>query len=159
MFLEKEFAGSVESATFASAKTSEKNWKTFYVSSGAEHFEGKIWQKPDLFDLWAVREKLLVSFRKILGGVVNTAFHMYREKLWDKSVFLSQKKYVWHFFWFRMKKFRICGRSFQQGCQKQDSRDQKKFLVKLYLSQYTTLNLLMAFMRKICFARKLQVRQ
>ena len=26
MFLEKEFAGSVESATFASAKTSEKNW-------------------------------------------------------------------------------------------------------------------------------------
>ena len=58
-----------------------------------------------------------------------------------------------------MKNFRICDRSFQQGCQKQNSRDQRKFLVKLYLEEYTTLSLLMVFMRKICFAIKLQVRQ
>ena len=77
---------------------------------------------------------------------------------------LRQKCFFWKyrfdiFFWFRMKKIRICGRSFQQGCQRQNSRDQRKFLVKLYYEQYTTLNLLMVFVRKICFARKLQVRQ
>ena len=68
--------------------------KAFYASSGAEHFEGKHWQKPDLFDLWAVSEKLLISFRNILSGVVNTAFHMSREKLWDKRV-LFPKMWVW----------------------------------------------------------------
>ena len=72
--------------------------KSFYASSVAEHFEGKIWQKPDLFDSGAVSEILLVSFRNILRGVVNTAFHMSREKLWDKSVFFFKKKVSLTFF-------------------------------------------------------------
>ena len=58
-----------------------------------------------------------------------------------------------------MKKFRICGRSFQQGCQKQNPRDQKNFLVKFYSEEDTTLYLLMVFLRKIWFGKKLQVRQ
>ena len=132
--------------------------KAFYVSSRKEHFEEKFWHKPKFFDFWAMSEKLPVSCWSVFKGVVNTAFHMSREKLWDKSVFSKKNKFD-IFFWFRMKKFRICGRSFQQGCQKQNSRDQSKFLVKLYLEEYTTLNLLMVFVRKICFARKLQLRQ
>ena len=81
------------------------------------------------------------------------------EKSFETKVFFLKKNKFDIFFWFRMKKFRICGRSFQQGCQKQNSRDQRKFLVKLYLEEDTTLNLLMVFVRKICFARKFQVRQ
>ena len=70
------------------------------MSGGAEHFGGKIWQKPDIFDLWAVGEKVLVSWRKIFSGVVNTAFHMFcREKILEKRVFFSKKnKYVWYSF-------------------------------------------------------------
>ena len=80
------------------------------------------------------------------------------EKSFETKVFFLKKMFG-IFFWFRMKKLRICGRSFHQRCQKQNLRDQRKFLVKLYLEDYTTLNLLMVFVRKICFARKLQVRQ
>ena len=37
------------------------------------------------------------------------------EKNFETKVFFFLKKYVWRFFRFRMKKFWICGRSFQQG--------------------------------------------
>ena len=52
-----------------------------------------------------------------------------REKLWDKRVFF-QKNMFDILFCFWMKKFRICGRSFQQGCQKQNPRDQRNFFGK-----------------------------
>ena len=52
---------------------------------------------------------------------------MSRENLWDKRVFSPKKSKFDILFWFLMKKFRICGRSFQQGCPKQNPRDQKTF--------------------------------
>ena len=68
------------------------------MSGGAEYFGGKVWQKRDNFDLRAVSEKWLVSWRSNISGVVNTAFDMSsREKLRDKRVFF-QKKLVWHSF-------------------------------------------------------------
>ena len=82
------------------------------------------------------------------------------EKIFETNGFFPQKKSKFDIlFWFLMKKFRICGRSFQQGCQKQNPRDQKNFLVKLYSEEDTTLYLLMVFLRKIWFGKKLQVRQ
>ena len=81
------------------------------------------------------------------------------EKSFETNEFFSPKGKFDCLFWFWTKKFRIEGRSFQHGCQKQNPCDQRKFLVKLYLEEYTTLNLLMVFVRKICFAGKLQVRQ
>ena len=133
--------------------------KPFYASSGAEHFEGKFWQKPDLFDLWAVSEKMLVSFRNMLSGVVNTAFHMSREKLWDKSVFFLKKVSLTFFSDLEWRKSGFLGEDFKQVCQRPNSRDQRKFLVKLYYEEYTTLNLLTVFLRERWFARRLQVRQ
>ena len=163
MFLEKEVASGVESATFASAKTSKEKLDEpgRHSTCPAEpNISGeKIWQSPKLFDLWSMSEKLPVSWRNIFDGVVNTAFHMSRENLWDKRVFSPKKSKFDILFWFLMKKFLTCGRCFQQGCQKQNLRDQRKFLVKLYLEEYTTLYLLMLFLRKIWFAKKLQVRQ
>ena len=98
-------------------------------------------------------DKMMFCWRNVFSGVVNTAFHMFsREKLWDKRVFF-QKNMFDFLFWFWMKKFRICGKSFQQGCQKQIPRDQRNFLVKIYLEEDTTLCLLMVFLRKIWFAK------
>ena len=97
------------------------------MSGGAEYFGGKIWQKPDIFDLWAVSEKMLVSWRNNFGQVVNTAFHMFCRKIFrTKWFFFLKNKWAWHFFWFWMTKFQICGRTFRQGCQKQSLRDQRK---------------------------------
>ena len=104
-------------------------------------------------------EKLPVSWRNIFDGVVNTAFHMSTEKIWDKRVFSPKNIKFDILFWFLMKKFRICGRSFRQGCPKQNPRDQRNFFVKFYSEEDTTLYLLMVFLRKIWFAKKLQVRQ
>ena len=99
-------------------------------------------------------DKMMFCWRNVFSRVVNTAFHMLsREKFWDKRVFL-QKKMFDILFCFWMKKFRICGRSFQQGCQKQNPRDQRNFLVKLHLEEDTTLCLLMVVLRKTWFAKK-----
>ena len=65
--------------------------KAFYVSIGAEHFEGKIWQKPDLFDFWARSDNLPASWRNNFSGVVNTAFYRSRKRLGDKRVFPPKK--------------------------------------------------------------------
>ena len=120
----------------------------------------KIWQSPKLFDLWAMSEKKMFCWRNVFSGVVNTAFHMFsRGKLWDKRVFFPKKNMFDILFCFWIKKFRICGRNFQWGCQKQNPRDQRNFLVKLYLEEDTTLCLLMVVQRKIWFAQKLKVRQ
>ena len=102
----------------------------------------KIWQTPNLFDLWAMSEKMIFRWRNIFSGVVNTAFHMIcsAEKNFKTNGLFSKKNMFDILFWFWMKKFRICGRSFQQGCQKQNPRDQRNFLVKLYLEEDTTLS-------------------
>ena len=81
------------------------------------------------------------------------------EKNFGTKCFFPKKNMFDILFWFWMKKIRICGRRFQQGCQKQNPRDQRNFLVKLYLEEDTTLCLLMVFLRKIWFAKKLNVRQ
>ena len=132
--------------------------KSFYASSGAEHFEGKIWQKPDVFDLWAVSEKLLVSFRNILSGVVNTAFHMSREKLWDKSVFSENIDLTF----FSDLEWRISG--FVAEVFNKCVKDKIHVTRGSFWANITTKNILLqifwwVFVRKICFARKLQVRQ
>ena len=108
------------------------------------------------FGQWARNCRFLVE---VFLKELSTPHSICPEKCFETKVFFLKKKISLNFFFFRMKKFRICGRSFQQGCQKRNSRDQRKFLVKLYLEEYTTLSLLMVFVRKICFARKLQVRQ
>ena len=98
----------------------------------------------------------MFCWRNVFSGVDNNTFHMFsREKLWDKRVF-CQKNMFDNIFCFWMKKFRICGRSFQQGSQKQNPRDQRNFLVKPYLEEDTTLCLLMVFLRKFWFAKKTQ---
>ena len=163
IFLENGHVNGVKSATFTSAKTSEEKLdepgRLSTCPAERSTSSKNFWHKPKLFEFWAMNNKLPVSRRNVFKGVLNTTFHMSREMLWDKSVFFSKKSKFDIFFWFRMKKFRVCGRSFQQGCQRQNSRDQRKFLVKLRLEEYTTLNLLMVFVRKICFGRKLPVRQ
>ena len=53
------------------------------------------------------------------------------EKNFETKGFFSKKNMFDKIFCFWSKKFRICGRSFQQGCQKQNPRDQRNFLVKL----------------------------
>ena len=108
------------------------------------------------FGQWARNCRFLVE---VFLKELSTPHSICPEKSFETKVFFLKKNKFDIFFWFRMNKFRICGRSFQQGCQKQNSRDQRKFLVKLYLEEYTTLNLLMVFVRKICFAWKLQLRQ
>ena len=108
------------------------------------------------FGQWARNCRFLVE---VFLKELSTPHSICPEKSFETKVFFLKKNKFDIFFWFRMNKFRICGRSFQQGCQKQNSRDQRKFLVKLYLEEYTTLNLLMVYVRKICFAWKLQLRQ
>ena len=74
-----------------------------------------------------------------------------RETLRQKG-FFPKKNTFDIFFCFWMKKFRICG-TFQQGCQNQNPRDQRNFLLKVYLEEDTTLCLLMIFLGKIWFAK------
>ena len=78
------------------------------------------------------------------------------EKNFETKGFFCQKDMFDNFFCFWIKKFRICGTSFQQGCQKQNPRDQRNFLVKLYLEEDTILCLLMVVLRKVWFAKKTQ---
>ena len=126
--------------------------KAFYVSRRAEHFEEKNLAKNQnflTFGQWARNCRFLGEV--FLKGL-STPHSICPEKSFETKVFFLKKNKFDIFFWFIMKKFRICGRSFQQGCQRQNSRDQRKFLVKLCLDEHTTLNLLMVFVRKICFA-------
>ena len=127
--------------------------KASYVSRRAEHFEEKNLAKNQnflTFGQWARNCRFLGEV--FLKGL-STPHFLCPEKSFETKVFFSKKKSKFDiFFWFRMKKFGICGRSFQQGCQRQNSRDQRKFLVKLRLDERTTLNLFMVFVRKICFA-------
>ena len=93
MFLDKEFASGFESATFASAKSSKKNWTNqegFLPVQRSGALRGENLAETRFFDLWAGSEKLLVSFRNNLSGVFNTAFYISREKLSDKSVFFKK---------------------------------------------------------------------
>ena len=120
----------------------------------------KIWQSPKLFDLWAMSEKKMFCWRNVFSGVVNTAFHMFsREKVWDKRVFFKKKICLTFFSAFEWRNSGFVAEVFNKGCQKQNPRDQRNFLVKLYLEEDTTLCLLMVVLRKIWFAKKLKVRQ
>ena len=122
-------------------------------------FRGKNLAVTKTFDLRAMSKKRLVCWRKVFSGVVNTPFYMSRERLWDKRFFFQKINQFDILFWFWMKKFQICGRSFRQRCQKQSPPNQRTFLVKRSLGEDTTLYLLMVFLTKFWFARKLQVRQ
>ena len=163
MFLEKEFAIGFESATFASAKTSKKNWTNqegFYPVQRSGALRGKNLAETRSFWLMGTEWKFGGFFPKHFRPSCKHRFpYIQRKALRQKCFFFKKNISLTFFFWFRMKKFRICGRSFQQGCQKQFLRDQRKLLVKLYSEDYTTLNLLMVFVSKIWFAIKLQVRQ
>ena len=139
-----------------SAKTSKRNWtnqEAFLRVQRSGAFRGKNLAKNQnflTFGQWARKCRFLGEV--FLKGL-STPHSICPEKSFETKVFFSKKKSKFDIlFWIRMKKFRICGRSFQQGCQRQNSRDQRKFLVKFCLDEHTTLNLLMVFVRKICFA-------
>ena len=70
-------------------KKSGRTRKAFYVSNGT--FRGKVLEKTKFYDIWALSEKLPVSWRKNFSGVFNTAFHVSREALWDKRFFVEKK--------------------------------------------------------------------
>ena len=163
MFIEKEFTSGVESATFASAKTSQKIWKNqegFLRVSRSGALRGKSLAETRSFWLMGSEWKIAGFFPKpFKRSCQHRIPYVQRWKSLRQKCFFSKKNKFDIFFSFRMKKIRISGKSFQQGCQKQNPRDQRKFLVKLYLDEHTTLILLMVFVRKIFFARKLQVRQ
>ena len=127
--------------------------KAFYVSSGAEHFGEVILAETKTFWLFGnEREVDSVLAKHFWRSCQHRIPFVERKALRQKCFFLKKNRFD-IFFWIRRKKFRICVRNFQQGCQKQNSRDQRKFLVKLYLEEDTTLYLLMVFLRKIWFAK------
>ena len=93
-------------------KLPKKNWTNqegFLRVQQSGALRGNNLGTSQTFDFWAMSEKLLVSWRNNFSGVVNTAIHMSREKLWDKRVFFPKKNFNC-LFWFLMKKFRIYGR-------------------------------------------------
>ena len=81
------------------------------------------------------------------------------EKNFETKGFFSKQICLTFFSAFEWRNSGFKGRTFQQGCQKQNPRDQRNFLVKLYLEEDTTLCLLMVVLRKIWFAKRLNVRQ
>ena len=133
--------------------------KAFYVSSGAENF-GEIILAENKTFCFLGNERKIAGFlaKHFWRSCQHRIPYVHRKKLRQAGFFPKKSKFD-ILFWFLMKKFRICGRSFRQGCPKQSPRDQRNFLVKLYSEEDTTLYLLMVFLRKIWFAIKLQVRQ
>ena len=133
--------------------------KAFYVSSGAEHFGEVILAETKTFCFLGNERKIASFLAKHFWRSCQHRIPYVHGKSLRQAGFFPKKSKFDILFWFLMKKFLTCGRCLQQGCQKQNLRDQRKFLVKLYLEEYTTLYLLMVFLRKIWFAKKLQVRQ
>ena len=132
MFIEKNFASGVESATFASAKVSKKNWTNqegFLRVQRSGAFRGKNLAETRSFWLmgseWKIAGFFLKHFRRSCQHRIP---FVQRNALRQKGFFSKNYKFD-ILFWFWMKKFRIYGRRFRQGCQKQNPCDQKKKLI------------------------------
>ena len=162
MFLEKEFASGFESATFASAKTSKKTWTNqegFLPVQLSGALRGKNLAETRSFWLMGTEWKIAGFFPKHFRPSCKDRFPYIQRKALRQKCFFFKKINLTFFFWIRMKKFRICGRSFQPGCQKQNPCDQRKNGIKFSSGGGTILYFVMVFLRKLWFARKLQVRQ
>ena len=141
-------------------KLQKKPRKAFYVYSRAEHFGEKFWPETKNFLTFGQGAIICRLLGETILAELSTQHFIGPERGFETNgFFFPQKSKFDILFWFWRKKFRICGRRFRQGCSKQNPRDQRNFLVKLYLEEDTTFDLLMVFLRKLWFARKLQVRQ
>ena len=76
-------------------KLQKKNWTNqagVLRVRWSGRLRGKILAVTNFFDLRAMSEKMMVCWRKVFSGTVNTAFHMFcREKLSEKRVFFLRK--------------------------------------------------------------------
>ena len=104
-------------------------------------FGEKIWQSPKLFDLWATSEKKRCFVCEMfLAELLTPHSTCSSEKKFEKKGFFSKKNMFDILSCFWMKKFRICGRSFQQGCQKKSTWPEELFGKTLFGGRYNIMS-------------------
>ena len=133
--------------------------KAFYVSSRAEHFQEIILAGTKT--LW-----LLGNEQEVAGFLAKPFYrscqhripYLQRNALRQKG-FFPKKIFLTFFSDLEWRNSGFVAEVFDKGVQNKIHETRGTFLVNLYLEEDTTLYLLMVFLRKIWFAKKLQVRQ
>ena len=114
--------------------------------------------KPKFFAFWARRKNVPVSWRNIFRRLVETASHVSRETLWEKT-FLFRKKTK---FWLCLVILNEETPDFWRNFSTRVSRLKSTWpveLLKKFVEEDTIFYISMVFPRNIWFARNFQVRQ
>ena len=135
----------------------ERTKNAFYVSRGT--FRGKNMAETKTF--WPLgKEQEKAGFKaKTFIGVVNTAFRVSRETLWDKRFFFEKKTKTWHCLLVLKEEISDFWQKFSTRVTKPELSWPEEHFEKVFLEEDTTLYHFMVFPRKFWLARELQVPQ